>query len=135
MPRLAFTPRWIGGLLFCLTAAAVCGVLGYWQWDVAQARHGSLQNTAYAFNWWLFSFLFVAFWFKALHDTTHRPAGHAHRPRPAVPVPRLPDRDPRVALPARAAALIQAPLPTPEEDPDVAEWNDWLAELNANPRR
>lgn len=126
MRALALTPRWIGGLLFCLAAATVCGFLGHWQWDVA--AHGSLQNTAYAFNWWLFSVLFIAFWFKALHDAVRRdrlaaaglsPSGAQLRPNG----PREP-----------AATSVAIPLPTAQEDPDVAAWNDWLAELNANPR-
>jgi hypothetical protein len=143
---LAFTPRWIGGLLFCLTAAAVCAFLGHWQWDVA--RHGSMQNTAYAFNWWLFAALFVGFWFKALRDTVRRDAdlqtgrasglsSPASRSAAGISVSGL------AASPAGKMSRIREPapqatrpvLPTPEEDPDVAAWNDWLAELNADPKR
>lgn len=149
MRSLAFTPRWIGGGLFCLTAAAVCGFLGHWQWDVAQ--HGSLQNTAYAFNWWLFSALFIGFWFKALRDTAHRDAvgegasAAAARMGPVSgPLPQLVPmagrglagaalRLPREREPA--PDVPRPPIPTAEEDPDVAAWNDWLAELNAEPKR
>jgi hypothetical protein len=120
---LAFTPRWIGGLLFCLTAASVCGFLGHWQWDVAQ--HGTLQNSAYAFNWWLFAALFVGFWFKALRDTARRDRALTVSPSP-LPVPK--NRAPAPTLP-------RPPLPSAQEDPDVAAWNQWLAELNANPQR
>lgn len=127
MRALAFTPRWIGGLLFCLAAAGFCAFLGRWQWDVAQ--HGSLQNTAYAFNWWLFAALFLGFWFKALRDTARRDAGLvAENAKLIPPKPSSRTREPAPNSPRRA-------LPTAQEDPDVAAWNDWLAELNANPGR
>jgi hypothetical protein len=125
---LVFTPRWIGGLLCCLVASAFCAFLGHWQWDVAE--HGSLQNTAYAFNWWLFSALFLGFWFKALRDTVRRDAGlGADGTAQAAPVKPLPrTREPAPGRPRPA-------LPTAQEDPDVAAWNDWLTELNANQGR
>lgn len=132
MRKLAFTPRWIGGLLFCIAAAVVCALLGRWQWDVAQSHRGTLQNTAYAFNWWLFAVLFVGFWFKALRDTVARDARlAAETVSPSVPTEQT--REPvglREPAPQRVIAL-----PTVEEDPEVAEWNAWLQELNANPRR
>lgn len=128
MRRLAFTPRWIAGLAVCVAAAVVCALLGRWQWDVAQAHGGTLQNSAYAFNWWLFSVLFVGFWFKALHDTVVRdaaadPARAGRRPVPPVSA--------KVRMPAPQPAVV---LPTAEDDPEVAEWNDWLREMNAGGR-
>jgi len=127
---LAFTPRWIGGLLFCLAAAAVCGFLGKWQWNASESVHGTLQNLAYAFNWWLFAAFFVFFWFKALRDTARRNAGLPVRnPGAFAPAPRLPKvREPAPERPRPS-------IPTAQEDPDVAAWNAWLAELNAQPRR
>jgi DNA-binding transcriptional regulator of glucitol operon len=125
---LALTPRWIGGLLFCLAAGAVCALLGRWQWDVAQ--HGSLQNTAYAFNWWLFSALFIGFWFKALRDTVRRDLliSEGRVPQSIAEKPRSRIREP-------APNQGKPPLPTTQEDPDVAAWNNWLTELNADPQR
>jgi DNA-binding transcriptional regulator of glucitol operon len=124
--RLAFTLRWIGGLLFCVAAAVVCAGLGRWQWDVAQAHRGTLQNTAYAFNWWLFSALFLGFWFKALRDTVAR---DARPPQERVAQRQVPTtvRAGRVREPAPQRELV---LPSAEEDPEVAEWNAWLRDMN-----
>jgi DNA-binding transcriptional regulator of glucitol operon len=137
--RLAFSPRWVGGLLFCIAAAVTCALLGRWQWDVAQAHRGTLQNTAYAFNWWLFSDLFLGFWVKALRDTVARDARAAASP---------PSIEPAAAAPLAAHARRAAPprtrepapeqpvvVPSADEDPEVAEWNAWLQEMNADPRR
>ncbi len=117
MRRLAFSPRWLLGLLICVLAASVCGFLGRWQWDVAQARRGTLQNTAYAFNWWLFAVLFLGFWLKALRDRARMTS---------VEVPRMPSPGPR---------RDPAPQPTwtppvAEEDPEVTQWNSWLRDMN-----
>jgi DNA-binding transcriptional regulator of glucitol operon len=130
--ELALTPRWIAGALFCLAGAAVCAFLGVWQWNSAESLHGTLQNLAYAFNWWLFAALFIGFWFKALRDTVRRDAAEAAGTpiaRGLGPVP----KPVRVREPA--PDVPRPPLPTAEEDPDVAAWNRWLAELNANPSR
>jgi DNA-binding transcriptional regulator of glucitol operon len=125
--RLAFTPRWIGGLLFCIAAAVVCSFLGRWQWDVAQAHRGTLQNTAYAFNWWLFAALFLGFWVKALRDTVARD-GRPVAERVAQKKVPTTTRGGRAPAPERALVL-----PSADQDPEVAQWNAWLRELNADP--
>lgn len=121
--RLAFTRRWLGGLALCIAAALVFAWLGRWQWDRGQAIHGSLQNTAYAFNWWLFSMLSLGFWGRTLRDA----AAELGQPR-------------QVDLARSSAALVQeaqraTAVAADGQDPEVVAWNAWLAELNANPRR
>jgi DNA-binding transcriptional regulator of glucitol operon len=125
--RLAFTPRWIGGLLFCIAAAIVCSLLGRWQWDVAQAHRGTLQNTAYAFNWWLFAALFLGFWVKALRDTVARD-GRPVAERVAQKTVPTTNRGGREPAPERILVL-----PSADDDPEVAQWNAWLRDLNADP--
>lgn len=115
MRRLALTPRWLGGLALCLLAAAVFGWLGRWQWDRGQGAHGSLQNTAYAFNWWLFAALSPVFWGRALRE--------AHR---QDTLPAVPDGE-QAALERDRAAMVASDA----DDPEVAAWNAWLAQLNA----
>jgi hypothetical protein len=131
--ELARTPRWIAGALFCLAGAAVCAFLGVWQWNSAESLHGTLQNLAYAFNWWLFAALFIGFWFKALRDTVRRDAGQAAGiPTVSSGLGSVPNL---ARLREPAPDVPRPPIPTAEEDPDVAAWNRWLAELNANPSR
>lgn len=127
MRRLVFTPRWIGGLLFCIAAAIVCSLLGRWQWDVAQAHRGTLQNTAYAFNWWLFAALFLGFWVKALRDTVARD-GRPVAERVAQKMVPTTNRGGRQPAPERTLVL-----PSADDDPEVAQWNAWLRDLNADP--
>jgi DNA-binding transcriptional regulator of glucitol operon len=123
MLRLARTPRWIGGLLFAMLAAAVCAGLGKWQWDRSQGVHGDLQNLAYAFNWWLFSILCLWFWWKALRDDVARLADPE---APAVGAAGLAPSTPRPTAAARTAGSADA---------ELDEWNAWLAELGSRPRR
>ena len=118
MRRLLRTRRWLGGLAFAVAAAAICVALGRWQWDKSQSSGGDLQNFAYAFNWWLFAVLCVGIWVKALRDEARR--------------------DPSAAAPPTRQAPARSAIATAELDPqdtELAEWNAWLAELNAHPHR
>lgn len=114
MRQLLRSPRWLGGLAVAIVAALVCAGLGRWQWDRSQAGHGTLQNLAYAFNWWLFAVLCIGVWVKALRDETRHPRSE----------------QPQVAAPRPALGVNQV-----ADDVEVADWNDWLAGLNADPRR
>ncbi len=125
MLRLARSPRWVGALAVAVLASVVCALLGRWQWDRSQSAGGDLQNLAYAFNWWLFSALCLGVWGKALREETSRLAD--------------PDAEPvgvaGVAGRQRPPAVVTAAAMGHEVDPEVAEWNDWLAELASRPAR
>ena len=115
MLQLARSPRWIGGLLLAIAAAAVCTALGEWQWGRSQGPNSQPQNLVYALNWWLFAGMCLWFWGKALRDEAKRLA------------------DPNA--PAAGTAGLPTPAPTaaaaPVGDAEVDEWNTWLAELDS----
>lgn len=119
--RLALTPRWLGGLLLAAVAAAVCCALGLWQWDRGEGLHGSLQNTAYAFNWWLFALLCLLFWVRALRDQVRTGS--------------CPPRQVSAATAAASEQRAATVAAESDDDPEVARWNAWLADLAQHPRR
>ena len=117
--------RWL--VLTCGAAAAIAlfVFLGRWQWDTAMARSGTLQNLFYAFNWWIFAALVVYGWAKTLHEDLAGPTAQA-------PVPDAP----QVVLPALYRRPRPAGLDEPvEDDPELAAYNAYLAELDERSSR
>lgn len=131
MNRSLLTPRWL--LLHVLFAAAVVatGLLAWWQWDRAHGAGGTLQNLGYAFQWPMFGAFAVFLWYRmALADG--RPAAEDDE-APASPPPAQvqeaarPRRRPLVPPPAQPV--------TEDEDPELAAYNRYLAELDRTRRR
>jgi DNA-binding transcriptional regulator of glucitol operon len=120
--KVLLTPRWLGYTLLAVLAIALFIFLGRWQWHSAMSASGTLQNLFYAFNWWLFAVLVVYGYGKTLHeDVTDAVAERDPEVRPerVVPLPAL-YRKPR-------PADLDAPL---EDDPELAAYNAYLAQLN-----
>ena len=113
MPRL-LAPRWIAGHVGVAAGAFVMVLLSRWQWHRAQHTH-SLQNWSYAVEWVLFAgFTLVAYVRIARQETEERPA--------APPL--------RTGAPTVAPAVV-----SDDEDPELAAYNRYLAELDARSRR
>ncbi|QGK71217.1 hypothetical protein GIY23_18330 [Allosaccharopolyspora coralli] len=118
MNRSLLTPRWL--LLHALFLAAVIatGVLTGWQWDRAHEAGGSFQNLGYALQWPLFGLFTLFFWYRLVRmdavpeQTEHddEPAEESTHGRPLVPP--------------------QAPRVSADDDPQMAEYNRYLAELD-----
>lgn len=110
MHRRLLTPGWL--LLHALTVAMIGTFLGLGWWQVGRAQHGSLNSVAYALEWPVFA-LFTGFmWWRVVRD----------RGGPRVPATPRPPRDEPTAAPA--------PPVTDDEDPELAAYNRYLAELN-----
>jgi DNA-binding transcriptional regulator of glucitol operon len=105
-----------------LLAIALFVFLGKWQWNRAMAADGTLQNLFYAFNWWIFAGLVVYGWGKTLREDLEELAeGPVEQAEAAA----------RIALPALYAKPRPAGLDDPvEDDPELAAYNAYLAELN-----
>jgi len=112
--RLLVTPRWLALHVFTVVVVLVMVRLGWWQWGKGQAT-GSLRNHSYGLEWWAFAVLVVFGWAKFLRDE-----------RDGVTAPDRPDPHPE---PARAPAVDE------EDDPELAAYNRYLAQLAQNPRR
>jgi DNA-binding transcriptional regulator of glucitol operon len=87
--------------------------LGLWQWQQAVAT-GSPQNMGYALQWPVFALFAVGIWWRVVRDAVRPPADAAPR-KPA----RRPAPEPAPAVPV-----------TDEEDPELAAYNRYLAQLN-----
>jgi DNA-binding transcriptional regulator of glucitol operon len=130
--RSLWTPRWL--LLHVLFAAAVVttGLLAWWQWDRAHGVGGTLQNLGYAFQWPMFGVFAVFLWYKLAIADRRRPAEDesvhtAPEPQAQEQEPARPRRRPLVPPPAQPVSEA--------EDPELAAYNRYLAELDRSHRR
>jgi hypothetical protein len=116
--------RRTGIVALCVLSLVVCVGLAWWQWQRFESASGTWQNLGYVLQWPLFG-LFPAFMFWRLRTLRARhgesaPAAPRLTPEPAPP-PQPPPR-PRPRAVAEPAA---------EDDPELAAYNRYLAELNA----
>ena len=103
------TPKWL--LLHLLVAVLFVATffLGYWQLSKAEAGGGAV-NWSYALQWPLYGVMGLGFYIKMLRDELRR----------------NPDED----EPGTAVVLYQRPRIDTTNDPELAAYNAYLAELN-----
>ncbi len=112
--------RRIGIVLLCVVVFVGCLGLAWWQWSRFTAAGGDWQNLGYALLWPLFG-VFPAFMFWRMR-TLRAQAGQAEEQAASQPVPpREPDK-----MPVRQDAGQDT-----EDDPELAAYNAYLAQLNA----
>jgi DNA-binding transcriptional regulator of glucitol operon len=108
--------RRVGIVLLCVVSLVACVGLAWWQWQRFE-HGGTWQNLGYVLQWPLFG-LFPAFMFWRLRklraEAPEQPASHA------APPPE-PDK-----TPVRQDVVRDA-----EDDPELAAYNRFLAQLNA----
>ncbi|RJO79393.1 transcriptional regulator [Nocardia panacis] len=106
-----------------MVAAPACLGLGWWQWERFESASGTGQNLGYALQWPLFAAFAVFAYFRFVRleteATEDQPAPQARRAKTAAPheIP--------------AGILPERPSATREQDPVLAEYNRYLAELHA----
>lgn len=115
-----------GGLLarrlvivaLCVLSLVACVGLAWWQWQRFSSANGSWQNLGYVLQWPLFG-LFPAFMVWRLRKLRAQ-----HRAESAAaPAPQQAEPEPAPA--ARTTARQD------EDDPELAAYNRYLAQLNA----
>lgn len=111
--RRVLTPRWLAWHVLAVVLAVACVRLGLWQWHRARAT-GSMQSMGYALQWPAFAAFGLFFWWRTVRDALWPPA--------AAP-PRQPGR-------RRPVGAATRPAVTDAEDPELAAYNRYLAELN-----
>jgi len=115
--RVLLAPRWLALHVLVIAACVTMVLLGRWQWHVAHVHHGSVQNYAYAFQWWAFTVFTAFMWVRVMRDALHR--------QPVKPPPA------RVApTPVTYRRYVMRTDRPDTTDPELAAYNDYLAELS-----
>lgn len=136
MWRTAFRPRWLLRHVLAVVLIAALVLLGRWQWDVSESQRGSLQNLLYAFQWWAMAVMVGYGWWRLLRDDAYgRPLAHV-APAHAVLAAADAAWDMRDAgMLGALASLTPQTADDRDPDPELAEYNDYLARLNARSER
>lgn len=103
--------------LIALVIVAACGclALGWWQWTRFQSASGTFQNLGYALQWPLFAGFCVYAYRKFVRYEEAPPEPPKDRAVTEIPDGLLPERP--------------EPVSPPADDPALAEYNAYLAEL------
>jgi DNA-binding transcriptional regulator of glucitol operon len=104
-----------------IVAALTCLGLAWWQWERFQSVTGTGQNLGYALQWPLFA-AFVVYAYRKFVRYEEEPP-RMGRPESVTEIPPglLPER--------------QRPMPTEPRDPELSEYNAYLAKLAEDDRR
>ena len=124
MRRVLFllAPRWLALHVLVIAAGVTMVLLGRWQWHVAHVHHGSVQNYAYAFQWWVFTAFAVFMWVRVVRDALRRRGGDLEPITESAPGPTEPE--------SVAYRRYVMPRNRPDAtDPELAAYNAYLAEL------
>lgn len=126
---------WVLLHLAFLAAVVATGWLGWWQWDRAHEAGGTFRNLGYALQWPLFGLFAIFLWYQVVRMITG--ADHGKETTEPVAEPNgLRRTDVESAShsnhrPRRSPVPPPAPPVNDQEDPELAEYNRYLASLNA----
>jgi DNA-binding transcriptional regulator of glucitol operon len=127
-----------------IAAAATCLALGWWQWGRFESAHGTAQNLGYALQWPLFAGFFVWAYFRFVHLEREAQETESPQTEPPQVTAGAPDAPPGQRRKHTEAAapreippgiLPERPAVRQEQDPVLAEYNRYLAELHAHDLR
>ena len=121
--RFLLTPRWLAWLGFVI--AAVIGMLWLGLWQFRRAESGNALSWGYTFEWPLFAAFAVVFYVRTVLDEVRGRRGGA-KSAPAQDTA----ADPDAGLPGRAAAGQAARAAEEAPDPELDEYNAYLARLS-----
>jgi DNA-binding transcriptional regulator of glucitol operon len=134
--RTALRLRWLPRHVLAVVLIAALILLGRWQWDVSESSRGGLQNLLYAFQWWAMAVMVAYGWWRLLRDDAYgRPQAHI-APARAVLAAAEAGWEYREFGAIDAFASLTAQTPDDRDpDPELADYNDYLARLNARSER
>jgi DNA-binding transcriptional regulator of glucitol operon len=121
-----WTPAWIARHALALVLFFGFLALGWWQYT--RAAGGNALSWGYAFQWPVFA-AFVAFLW--LREVQHERRGPQRAAEPPPAEERRPGAPVTVGRPVRVPARPAAG--TPDDDPELTAYNDYLAWLTAHP--
>lgn len=132
--RSLLTPRWLLLHVLFIVVTIATGFLAVWQWDRAHDAGGSFQNLGYALQWPLFGAFTIFLWIRVARMDLDSQAGEGAGTAEVSEVGESTGVNPQgeVAQTRRRRPLVPPPAPRvdPDEDPELAEYNRYLAELN-----
>jgi DNA-binding transcriptional regulator of glucitol operon len=122
--RFVLRPGWL--LLHVFTVAAVITMilLGRWQLHVSERKHFDIQNFGYTIQWWLFSAFTCFFWWRIVRDAARRRSGLAE-----------PEAEQVEPQPVAYRRYVMPTAPAATDDPQLAAYNEYLAQLDAEEER
>ena len=139
--RSLLTPRWLLLHVLFIVATIATGFLAVWQWDRAHDAGGSFQNLGYALQWPLFGAFTIFLWIKLIRMDRAQQRGETEsdvhaggeseaEDESSAEVSEEPEK-------RRTRPLVPPPAPPVdvEEDPELAEYNRYLAGLNESDQR
>ena len=115
--RRFLTLRWIRYHALMVVLVAAFLVLGWWQWT--RGEGGNARSYGYALEWPAFAIFVVVFWVRLMRDELKPPRTEDQEASgdEAAAEPEFPD--------------VVRPEIDPDEDPELAAYNAYLARLNA----
>lgn len=137
--------RWLSGRAITLHAAALilvpgCAIAAWWQ--VNRAADGNELSYVYSVMWPVFGLLAIIFWWLLIHTDYDAVGLKGMLRQQAQEQPPLDAQtsdlaasfaaDGVAASPATAPYLAEEPLPSAEDDPELAAYNARLAALADN---
>ena len=132
--RSLMTPRWLLLHLLFIVVTIATGFLAVWQWERAHEAGGSFQNLGYALQWPLFGAFTIFLWFRiAAMDLDRQKREEGSLPQDAGEgADDAQSGSPVMRTTRSSRRLVPPPAPSvdPDEDPELAEYNRYLAELN-----
>lgn len=139
--RSLLTPRWLLLHVLFIAATVATGFLAVWQWDRAHEAGGSFQNLGYALQWPLFGAFTIFLWIRVMRMELNREreeaASQAGTDTAAAEADTAADEPAQQRPKTRRRPLVPPPAPPvdADEDPELAAYNKYLAELNEADRR
>ncbi|MBF6299225.1 transcriptional regulator [Nocardia amamiensis] len=115
-----------------IVAALGCLALAWWQWERYESASGTGQNLGYALQWPLFAAFAVFAYFRFVR--LEREAEEEDEPADPGRAAAASGRAAKSVAPKEipAGLLPERPKAVRDEDPVLAEYNRYLAELHAN---
>jgi hypothetical protein len=118
--RRFLSPRWL--VRHAAMIVLVVAFLGLGWWQITRAVGGNALSFGYAVEWPFFGLFVIFVWYREIRNELRGGA---------VEAPRLDEPVLKIALP-----VVKRPVAEPEPaDPELSEYNQYLAWLSANPDR
>lgn len=124
-------------IILVVVSAFACLALGYWQWSRFESGNGTAQNLGYALQWPLFAGFAVWSYFRFVRLENQAEAEAANPAEDTqengVDAP-VQTKRPKSAAPREipAGLLPERPKAARDNDPELAEYNQYLADLHAH---